>query len=270
MKNIRYILMAVIAACFVTSCDWFVLDNQEDYDAQIHGTLIDAETGNPVYSEIYGSNTGGWGVNVSTGFIKVIELGWDSEAQQTWYVKNNGTYRNDLVFAGHYRMETTDANYYPVSSEFVLEKGDNEVNFTVTPYARFIDHKISYDASAKKINATCTVELSDPVKTTKINEIRLCCYTDNFVGSSLNNCKNDAGAVAKNVEFDDNGRATVTLSIDTQDAANATEFKYEREHYVRLAVLATGEGVNPTSRYNFTPTYRLELDGSEPVVYNEW
>lgn len=270
MKNIRYIMMAVLAAFCMTSCDWFVLDNQDGYNAQIHGMLLDAETGTPVYSEIYGANTGGWGVNVSTGYIKVVELGWKAESYQTWYVKNNGTYRNDLVFAGHYKMDTNDANYYPVTTDFVLEKGDNEIDFTVTPYARFTDHKISYDAATKKIKATCTVELADPMKTTTINEIRLCCYTDNYVGSALNNCKNDAEAVEKNVVFDENGKASVTLYIDTQNTANATEFKYEREHYVRLGVLATGAGVNTSSRYNFTPTYCLKLDGSEPVLYNEW
>lgn len=270
MKNIKCILMAVLAACFVTSCDWFVLDNQDSHDAQVYGTLIDAETGTPVYSEIYGSNTGGWGVNVSTGYIKVVELGWDSESFQTWYVKNNGNYRNDLVFSGHYRMDTNDANFYPVATDFQLKEGENHVDFTVTPYARFTAHTISYDTASKKIKASCTVELADPIKTTKINEIRLCCYTDNYVGSSLNNCKNDAGAVIKNVEFDKDGKATVELTIDTQDAANATEFKYEREHYVRLGVLATGDGVNTASRYNFTPTYRIKLDGSEPVLYNEW
>ena len=70
--------------------------------------------------------------------------------------------------------------------------------------------------------------------------------------------------------MDANGKATVTLEIDTQATANATEFKYERTHYVRLAGLATGGGVNTSSRYNFTPTYSLRLDGSEPVLYDKW
>ena len=70
--------------------------------------------------------------------------------------------------------------------------------------------------------------------------------------------------------MDANGKATVTVEIDTQSADNAIEFKYERTHYVRLAGLATGQGVNTSSRYNFTPTYSLRLDGSEPVLYDKW
>lgn len=261
--------MAFLAMTFMTSCDWFTLDNQAGYDAQVYGTLVDSETGDPVLSEIYGTDSG-WGVSISAGYLTVIELGWDAEANQNWNVKNNGTYRNNLVFAGQYKMNTANANYYPVTSEFELKKGENKIDFTVTPYARVTEQKIWYDTESRKIKATCKVEVVDPTKTNSLKEVRLCCYTDCFVGSGFNNCKNDAGAVAKDVAFDANGIAAVELSIDTQDAGNQTEFMYERTHYVRIAALATGSGVNTASRYNFSPTYALKLDGSEPVEYNEW
>lgn len=251
--------MAVLAAFCMTSCEWFLLDNTEQHNATVSGKIIDAATGETVQTEI---NNG--------GNIRFVELGWDAEAFQSWAVKNNGTYRNNLVWAGDYRMETIEQNYYPLTQEFKLEKGDNVVDFTVTPYLRFLSHSIKYDAASKKIIATCEVQVSDPSKTDKINEIRLCCFTDCFVGYALNNCKNDAGAVAKNVAMDANGKATVTLEIDTQETANAIEFKYERTHYVRLAAVATGSGVNTSSRYNFTPTYSIRLDGSEPVLYDKW
>lgn len=251
--------MAVLAAFCMTSCEWFLLDNTEQHNATVSGKIIDAATGETVQTEI---NNG--------GSIRFVELGWDAESFQSWSVKNNGTYRNNLVWAGDYRMETIEQNYYPLTQEFKLEKGDNVVDFTVTPYLRFLSHSIKYDAASKKIIATCEVQVSDPSKTDKINEIRLCCFTDCFVGYALNNCKNDAGAAKKNVTMDANGKATVTLEIDTQDSANAIEFKYERTHYVRLAAVATGSGVNTSSRYNFTPTYSIRLDGSEPVLYDKW
>ena len=251
--------MAVLAAFCMTSCEWFLLDNTEQHNATVSGKIIDAATGETVQTEI---NNG--------GSIRFVELGWDAEAFQSWSVKNNGTYRNNLVWAGDYRMETIEQNYYPITQEFKLEKGDNVVDFTVTPYLRFLSHSIKYDAASKKIIATCEVQVADPSKTNTLNEIRLCCYTDCFVGYAYNNCKDDAGAVKKNVSMDANGKATVTLEIDTQASSNATEFKYERTHYVRLAALATGGGVNTSSRYNFTPTYSIRLDGSEPVLYDKW
>ena len=258
--------MTVIAALCVTSCDWFVLDNMPGHDATVTGKIVDAD-GNLVPSEVYSYTQ-----NYSTynnGYINIVELGWDEEAYQTWFVKNNGTYRNNLVWAGKYRMDTKDANFYPVTHEFELKKGDNEVNFTVQPYVKFLSQEFTYDATTKKIIGTCQVQVTDPTKTTSLNEVRLCCYTDCFVSTYFNNCSNDAGAVKQNVAFDADGKATVTVEIDTQLEANFTEFKYERVHYVRFAALATGSA-NSSARYNFTQTYSLKLDGSEAVEYNKW
>lgn len=266
MKNIKYLVMALIAMAFVTSCDWLTLDNQPGYNAQVYGTLIDSETGVPVPSEIYATGSSS---NISVGYMTVVELGWDAEVNQNWNVKNNGTYRNNLVFAGKYKMNTINANYYPAEIKFELNEGENKVDFTVTPYARVNEQNIWYDAQEHKIKATCTVEVADPSKTTSL-EVRLCCYTDCFVGSGFNNCKNDAGAVNTNVVVDENGVANVELSIDIQNSANQTEFMYDRTHYVRIAALATGAGVNTSSRYNFGKTYSLKLDGSEAVEYNKW
>lgn len=266
MKNFKYLFFTVAAAFCMTSCDWFVLDNMEGYDAQIHGKLIDAETGELVLSEI----------SSSTGSIKVVEQGWTEEgSQQAWYVKNNGTYRNDLVFSGDYIMRTSDANYYPVETPFQLKKGDNEVDFIVTPYARIVEHKISFDAKDSVIVAKVKVQVADKVLTPALKEVRLCCYSDNFVGSVLNNCKNDGDSVAKDVVLDEKGTAEVEVKIDAKKkGANATVFQYDRIHYVRVAALATGDGVNTSSRYNFSPTYSLSLKANEtahePVVYNEW
>ena len=268
MKNIRYIIAGMLVMASMTACDWFTLDNQPGYDAQVYGTLVDSETEEPVLSEIYA--TGTTSINVKTGYLTVVELGWKAEANQNWNVRNNGTYRNNLVFAGNYRMDTKDANYYPVTQEFTLSKGENKVDFTVTPYARILNHSIQYNEETKKIEATCIVQVVDPIQTNTLDEVRLCCYTDNFVGSGFNNCKNDTEAVAKNVKIDANGMASVTLAIDTQNEANQTEFQYERTHYVRLAALATGKSVNASKRYNFSPTYSLKLDGSDAVEYTNW
>ena len=258
MKNIRYILMTFIAAFCVTSCEWFELDNMDGHDATIAGKFVDAD-GDLVPSEVYSSQT---------GVFNVIELGWDSEKTQTWYIKNNGTYRNNLVWAGKYRMQTTDSNYYPFNEEFELKKGDNTVDFTVQPFAKVIDPVFTYDAATQKIKATCKVKVTDPSKTS-LKEVRLCCYTDCFVGTSFNNCKNDAGAVVKDVALT-NGEANVTVEIDTQASANAVEFKYERVHYVRVAALAAGTGVNNSSRSNFSQTYSIALDGTPAVEYTKW
>ena len=65
MKNIRYVLMAAMAAFCMTSCEWFLLDNTEQHNATVSGKIIDAATGETVQTEI---NNG--------GSIRFVELGW--------------------------------------------------------------------------------------------------------------------------------------------------------------------------------------------------
>ncbi len=58
--------------------------------------------------------------------MRVTETGWDSEEVQEWYVKYNGTYQNDLVFAGEYKLDFTKLNVFNQSDvTFKLEKGTN-------------------------------------------------------------------------------------------------------------------------------------------------
>ena len=45
MKKILVLLSLLILA---TSCDWFVFDNQESYNAQVEGRFIDSATGDLV------------------------------------------------------------------------------------------------------------------------------------------------------------------------------------------------------------------------------
>ena len=143
MKKILVLLSLLFVA---TSCDWFAFDNQESWNAQVEGRILDSKTGQPVQFA--------W---PNTSSISVIELGWDDEKAQTWYVKCNGTYRNKLVWAGDYVMDTKKQNFYPVTQPFKLQKGANTVDFTVTPYARIIDPVITYEGT--KIVARFKVEI---------------------------------------------------------------------------------------------------------------
>jgi len=99
MKKIFVLLSLIVLA---TSCDWFVFDNQEYYNSQVEGRILDSKTGQPMQFAF-----------PNTSKISIIEEGWKdpvsgdpAEEAQDWYVKPNGTYRNKLVWAAKYRMET--------------------------------------------------------------------------------------------------------------------------------------------------------------------
>ena len=305
MKKITYILTAILALMTFVSCDWFDLDNQEGYNAKVHGAFLDSKTGEPVQSEhatttytmSWGSWT--WSYDVASGGIaSIYEYDWDSEAAQTWNVKNNGTYCNNLTFAGKYRLESKDANYYELEQDFTLEKGDNEVNFTVTPFARVTDCQVSYDASNHRITAKFGMEYGDETQTTGMYEARMCIYTDRFVGTLHNNAtgntynsdysfksyvvaSNPTDMVGQEMEF------WIDTEDDTEGSGYLDEFKYKRPHYVRIAVCAVGEmavtypygpwwpvtsavGTNSgNKRFNFSPVYKIDEDGTVSEV-TDW
>lgn len=233
----------MIALSAAVSCDWFDMDNQDGWDAKVEGKIIDTKTGEPVQTE-QGSS------------ITVIEKGWDAEDNQSWLVKNNGTYVNKLVFAGDYRMDTKNANFTCAPTEFSLKKGGNTVDFKVTPYARVLNPSVKFEGG--KIIATCSVEAGmDAVN--NIGEVVLCVYPDRFVRKGANNCDKDPGTVVKDVAID--GSQTVTLTVDSSLDVNATEFQYDRPHYIRIAAIG--------AHYAIVPEHEEQVVDEE-VMSKEW
>lgn len=258
MKKLLYLIPCLILTMTMASCDWFVLDNMDDYDATIKGAFIDSATGDPVPTAVHSTVRGGQ--------FSAFELGWDVEAAQTWYYKNDGTYVNNLVFAGEYRFEALEANFFPFKSDTVtINKGANEQNFTVTPYARVLDPVVTVADST--ITATFAVQagVSGSASATSFTG-RLCCYTDRFVCDGFNNVKTDAGAYKASVAADG---STITLTINMRAVANkAVQFKYQRTHYVRIAVKGSGPGINANGRFNYSPVFAIS--GTTVTEVTDW
>ena len=257
MKKILFLIPSLML--LMTSCDWLKLDNYEGYDASITGVFKDAGTGTNVEQECKYTNaySGNIGV-ITTGYISAYELGWDYEAAQTWLIKYDGTYTNSQIFAGTYRLEAKENNFYPlIQDNIIINKGTNTLDWTVTPYARIIDPVIAFDATVNKFKATFKCQYGDPAKANTIFKAMLCAYPDVFVGAYLNNCSNDPEASATTAIVAD-GTTVNTLYINPANAANVNEFKYSRKHYFRIAVCATGTGANSSKMYNFSPTVGIQ------------
>ena len=246
MKRILSILSCALLLTTAVSCDWFVLDNQEGWDAQVTGKIIDAKTGKPVQSE-------------QGAEITVVEQGWKNPVSgdpvsqnQSWKIKNDGTYRNNLVFAGEYIMNTVSgANFMADPVKFTLNKGDNTVDFNVTPFCRILNPEVKYDAATKVITATFAIE-AGVSEVNNIGNVYLCVYPDRFVRNGYNKCKDDPMAHAVNVNPD--GTTQVTLSVDPERVVwqggqmvkvNADEFQYDRPHYIRIAAVAGHYAIVP-------------------------
>ena len=179
----------------------------------------------------------------------MVEKGWDTEANQSWRIKNDGTYRNDLVFAGEYVMNTmSGANFVADPQPFTLNKGENTVDFKVTPFVTISNATITVEGG--KIKATCKVKANFPAdKINNIGRVILCAYPDRFVKVGANKCDQDEGARVENL--DPSTEHTVTLYIDPQFKnkegilVNAQEFQYDRPHYVRIGAVGGHYDVVP-------------------------
>ncbi len=273
MKKISYILFAA-AALSISACDMFELDNYDGPDAQISGKIIDAETGENIQIEVVNQSGGmdysTWPPTYSEGKklggLVVVEQGeqWNPE-EQFWYVKFNGEYANNLVFAADYSVASKFLPCYDIDEMITVNKGANTKDFKMLPFGRIKDLKFNYDASSKKIKATFTPEVTDPSRANMIARVVLCCNTSNFVGSYFNLCAQDPGASVASAPLMGmtiTPGVPVTLEIDTTNPANNEEFKYERTHYLRVGILVQGTGYNTNGMFNFSPVYTTPNDFS--------
>lgn len=246
MKKILILLSALAA---LTSCTWFEFDNQEQYNAKVEGAFIDSKTGQPIQ---IGSNPNTFSI-IQENYIAPGKDKNVGTTTQSWRAKFNGTYRNNLVWAGEYRINSVQANYYPLDEKFTLKKGSNKVDFTVTPYARVLDTKFAYNASAKTVTATFKVELAVPADITNV-DVQLFAYSDRFVCDALNKI-NEASAKKTITVAEANGATEITLTASVASDANQGLFMYDFDKFWRVGVCATGNGVNGSKRFNFSPSY---------------
>ena len=269
MKKFTQIIAVLLSVAFVTSCDLLKRDTFDGPDAEVTGRLLDAKTGELINIEAAQVTTGSWWnqTTYNYGALVIMEQGWkDANGQpvsqeQHWFVRYDGHYTNNLVFAADYKVSMKLLPVYePEKADFSLNKGSNTVDFSVIPFCRIINPAIKYDSGSKKIIATFSVELGDETKAKNSTNVALCANTQLFVGCNyLNMAKNDKGAKKSNV----NPGETITLEIDTTLPANAELFKYTRDRYIRIAAMAKGSGYNSNNLYNFSKIYKISADFSK-------
>lgn len=280
MKKTLSIITIVLAAGLLASCSMFKLDNFDGPNARVTGILKDAKTGERIGLESSVSSVWDWATwsmkTTTIGTMIVVEQGWTDyqgnpvSQDQHWYVRFDGKYTNNLVFAAKYKVDTKNLPCYsPDNVDFEIKQGENHIDFTVTPYCRIVDERISYNASTKKIVATFKVELGDATKANTITNLSLCSNTQVFVGRNYFNLAKDDPGAKKEGAMDwttwSTGPAVnpgeeVTLEIDTQRPENAILFQYEQDRFFRIAAVASGNGYNGNNYYNFSKTYKMSAD----------
>jgi hypothetical protein len=243
MKNIFYLL--IIFSCslaLITSCQ---KDDFAGPDAQVFGAIKDSLGGALVEQDI---QTGSQ--------IEVQELGFPTLVSQFWVIKNNGEYRNNLVFSNNYDIYMRNGNYFPYTrSKVTIKPGENNIDFLVVPFIRVKNVTITRNTTTNKIEATFKLEAGKPV--VKLKSIQLYAFSDIYVGAQIKYATAGTGysqTFSPTIAIDP--ATTYTLSIDL--AANTALFKTGRDYYFRIGAMADVTGVG-TIRTNYAPYVKISL-----------
>jgi hypothetical protein len=241
LKNLFIISMAVFT---LSACDGlFKIDNYEGPNASFNGGIKDVKTGELVETDIQNGSR-----------MQFQELGYPT-GLLTRVIKQNGEFRDDLFFAGSYSIDFNACNFYPFFvDEVVVKKGDNTMDFQVTPYIRVKNAKIVKEGNS--IKATFSLE---PGKSeVRLDNVCLYVHTDIYVGDQVTTFTPRGEGFKQ--EFSPvkviNESETYSLTIDLTNEVNKKYFQYERNYYFRvgaMAAIADGGTNVGTIRRNYAP-----------------
>jgi len=251
-KRLNYTLFIAAMFCiFTIGCK---IDNYGPPNASFSGAIKDAVTKELVGTDIQSGSS-----------MRALEIdpAFPSPTALTWVIKQNGEFRNDMVFAAKYDIQFIDCNFYPFSEkDVVLKPGTNVRDFEVTPYIRIKDFSITHDAANNRVRATFKIEGGKPE--VKVMAMRLYAFTDIYVGEQVkfatSGNSNENNTYSRNLTGSAqtiDPAAVQTLTIDL--AANQSLFALKRNYYFRIGALATGPTGVGAIRYNYSPTIVIPL-----------
>lgn len=233
----------------LSACEMFEIDNYEGPNATLKGGIIDAETGELVETTLVEGST-----------LKLDEIGWAPGGTLTRVVKENGEYQDDMMFSGKYKVTFSECNFYPfVVNEINVKKGQNVIDFEVTPYIRIIDPEIKL--VGKEIIATFKLQGGKPE--VKLSHIRLYHGTDMYAGEPYS-LFSLTGPVFQSfdtpIEIDENQE--FRLVVDLTHPWNEYLLRYKKNYYFRIGALASVPNVG-TVRRNYAPYVVINFSAAE-------
>jgi hypothetical protein len=232
MKRILYLSFVTLQLALFTACGLSDIDNYEGPNATISGGLYDVETGELIQQDV-----------IRGAQIEYIELGFKNPQTQYIVVKNEGTYRNNLMFANRYTIQPVRGNFVPVEKQEIEVSGSTVKDFKVQPYIRIKNAVIKQ--MGDKVVATFKVQqtVENPVK-----RIGLFAHQEINVGEPLNivNKQEDI-----NVKVDENH--TYQLEIDL--VANNSKLVKGKSYYFRVGALIDAS----EAKYNYASTIQLTV-----------
>lgn len=239
MKPIKNIILACgVLALGCTSCE---IDNYDAPDAGICGTLIDSETGAPVYTE-----------QPDGARIVLLDKSYDNPVPLKFWVKADGTFRNVALFSGKWGVYPDEGPFFPVEEQTVTLKGITEHNFTVTPYLQVNVTDIAYgEPGSAEVTVSYTIRRSTTpegmsIGSKTIAEARVLCNVRPVV-SCQNSGYIEANSVSKVLSRSTDASVESKVYSDKLPGLESG-----KTYYVRVAALSSCSYNSSLKRYNYT------------------
>lgn len=212
MKKIVNIIVLTCLVCGFYSCEY---DNYDEPSARFSGKIIDATTGENFIMTSKGLD------------IRMWEVSWnETPSPQTVNVKDDGTFNNNKLFAGIYKVLPVNGAFWPVRDTVVVELKEHTVqDFTVTPYLklRIVDHRL--EGTTLTISGRIEAPVTEGLP--KVIDIQPFVAITRFVGDGNITEYSDNNKVEINKNFTDGvGDEVYTMTIPN--------LKPGRTFYVRL------------------------------------
>jgi len=213
----------------VGSCE---LDNYEGPNAKLYGAIYDNQTNELIEQDI-----------ITGSQIEYTELGWANAQFQYMIFKQDGTYRNDMMFAGDYSIRPTRGNFVDLPVDTVTISGETKLDWSVQPFIRIKDCTITKVGT--EIVATFRVEQT---VTTNVKAISLFASIEPSLGAGYSQVKK-----VQNINAVVAPATVYTLKIDL--AANSSVLKPENSYFFRVGALISNSG----AKYNYAPAVRINI-----------
>jgi hypothetical protein len=218
---------------FMTACE---VDNYDQPDAGLEGTLTDAVTGKGLITE----QPNGFRI-----YLREIDEKYPNAPNRNFWGRADGTFSTDKVFAATYDVWPADGAFVPFteSQRERVALSSNQlkpVNFTVTPYVSFTNVSITKTGADV---ATITFVLTKNAGT--IGDYRV--FASSLTPLVGNNSTESVGGDAVTVTESDLGQ-TITIT--------RSGFVAGSKYWLRVGARCTE---SPSGRYNLTEVQELQF-----------
>ncbi len=232
MKKISLYLATFFSILLMTGCELEKIDNYDGPNASIYGGIYDIETNELIQQDI-----------IRGSGIEYIENHYQNPETQYMVIKNDGTFRNNMMFANTYTIWPVRGNFVDIPKRGIEVKGVTKIDFHVLPYIRIKNAKI--EKIGNKVIATFNLKQN---VANNVKKIGLFAHPEPNVGEPLN-------IVSTQLPLDMVAYETTTYTLQINLAENSGKLIPGQQYYFRIGALIDAS----EAKFNYVAAIRITL-----------